>query len=81
MFKFRLFSLGRNARAVTLCLFQCIVSRDVMLLILITIDINFDQLNKVISARFLHYKVVIYQKMIFFIFIFQLLLVFIIILS
>lgn len=35
------------------------VSRGIMALILITIDINFDQLDKVVSARFLHCKVVI----------------------
>lgn len=62
MIKFRLIILGRSVGAVTLYLPQCVVPRDLMWLILVTVDTNFDQRNKVVSAGFLHCNAVVFSN-------------------
>lgn len=61
MNKFSYADFGRNIREVTLCPSQCIVSGSTYYQLVHIGDVAFDHLIKVLPARFLSYKVIIFH--------------------
>ena len=58
MIKLRLYILGKNTSEVMLCLLRCVRS-----ICIITDDVHFDHLIKVITASFLHSEVTMYLSL------------------